>query len=62
MALSRLDLRTRQMKEIASLGDPFFFPETVALFDVSSDEEGLLRYHAEYRMGDISMIENLRLQ
>lgn len=62
MALSRLDLRTRQMKEIASLGDPFFFSESVALFDVSSDEEGLLRYHAEYRMGDISMIENLRLQ
>ena len=62
MSLYRLDLRTRQTNQISSLRGLFFFTETTPLFDVSADQQRRLTYRTEYRVGDISMIENLRLK
>ena len=62
LILFRLDLQTRETKQVAAVGGPFFFNETVPRFDVSTDEQQLVTYRVEYRMGDISLIENLRLK
>ena len=62
MSLYRLDQRTRQTNQISSLRGLFFFTETTPLFDVSADQQRRLTYRTEYRVGDISMIENLRLK
>lgn len=58
----RLDLRTRQTNRISSLRGPFPFNQTVPLFDISPDEERFLTYDVEYRVGDISLLENLHLK
>jgi Tol biopolymer transport system component/DNA-binding winged helix-turn-helix (wHTH) protein len=62
LILFRLDLQTRETKQVAAVGGPFFFNETVPRFDISADERQLVTYRVEYRMGDISLIENLRLK
>lgn len=62
LTLFRLDLRSRETKQVAAVGAPFFFSDTVPRFDVSADERRLVTYHVEYRVGDISLIENLRLK
>jgi len=62
LTLFRLDLRSRETTQVATVGRPFFFSDTVPRFDVSADERRLVTYHVEYRVGDISLIENLRLK
>ena len=62
LTLFRLDLRSRETTQVATFGGPFFFSDTVPRFDVSADERRLVTYHVEYRVGDISLIENLRLK
>jgi Tol biopolymer transport system component len=62
IALFRLDLQTRQTKRISSLGGPFLFNQTVPLFDISPEEERFLTYDVEYRVGDISLLENVHLK